>query len=432
MQSSPADVVVSAEEKKKKAEKRAEVERKVAEGRAKLAAEKEMQKKAEEELTDTDTLDKFTKVYPGLNSSITLYGELHDKSYEQFLKKFIDYIYVQRGQKKIIIIETSDIMVKSMADFPFFSNIMSEPDNIEKKKYGVTATTAKNPILYFSSVLRHGGSFPNTQIVCGDCRIAETPNLSEECKKIIRETFKPESPPSSAVTAAAAAAESLKTPSTSAAEQGSSRSAADVAAVVIAFKKSWSKQLAFFENDKGEPLIVIEPIRERYLKIARNVVNILNYIETVEDLGKYIKYLDEFWIHLSDLQMLLSIINNMERNVDITLFVGKYHMKNLIELIEEFPFEKYLHDKMAAERSHSRWGLEAMGLMDAAISELQRKLEWRDVGKGVAAEATEGGRKRKKSVSVRRKKSVSVRRKKSVSVRRKKSGSRKYVKNTKK
>jgi hypothetical protein len=361
---SPADVV-SADELK--AMKRAEVVKKIAEGRAKLAAEKEMKKKAEEEnLTDTDTLDTFTKVYSDLNSSITLYGELHDKSYEQFLKKFIDDIHVQRpGQKKIIIIETSDIMVQLMADFPFFSDIMSDPDNIAKKKSGVTNTNIKNPILYFSAVLRFGGSFPNTQIVCGDCRIMEIYDLSEKCKKIFRETKEDE-------------------------QDG------DIDPTFLAhFIETWYTQLSLFES----LLDIEEPIRERYSKIIRTIDSILPHLRKIKDIGMYILTLDQCWIHLSNLHMLVSIINNMERNVDITLFVGKLHMENLIECIEEFPFEKYLHDK---EVSSAKMG----------------------IGK-------KGGRKRN-GLSGRRKKSVSVRRKKSVSVRKKKSGSRKYVKNTKK
>lgn len=351
---SPADVVVSAEEKK--AQKRAEVERKVAEGRAKLAEEK---KKAEEEkLTDTDTLDTFTKVYSSLNSSITLYGELHEESYEQFLKKFIDDIHIQRpGQKKIIIIETSDTMVQSMDHSSFFSDIMSDPDT-SKKKSGIRYPVL-SPILYFSTVLRFGGSFPNTQIVCGDCRIAEIYNLSEECKKIIGET----------------------------------EVNRDIDPTFLAeFKSTWYTQLSLFE-----PLLDIEPIRARYLKIIGEIESILAHLHTIEDLGKYILYLDQCWIDLSNLHLLLSITNNMERNVDITLFVGKLHMENLIECIEEFPFEKYLHDKEGASAKKRGWG----------------------------------GRKRN-GLSFRRKKSVSVRRKKSISVRRKKSGSRKYVKNTKK
>ena len=366
---STADVVVSAEEKeKKKAQKRAEVERKVAEGREKLAAEKELQKKAEEEKpTDTDTLDTFTKVYSSLNSSITLYGELHEESYEQFLKKFIDDIHIQRpGQKKIIIIETSDTMVRSMDDSSFFSDIMSDPDT-SKKKSGIRYPVL-SPILYFSTVLRFGGSFPNTQIVCGDCRIAEIYNLSEECKKIIRET----------------------------------KGNHDIDPTFLAeFKSTWHTQLSLFE-----PLLDIEPIRARYLEIIGEIGRILAHLHTIEDLGKYILYLDQYWIYLSNLHLLLSITNNMERNVDITLFVGKLHMDNLIECIEEFPFEKYLHDK---ELSAKKMGMSKGGRKRNGLSF-----------------------RRKKSVSVRRKKSVSVRRKKSVSVRRKKSGSRKYVKNTKK
>jgi len=245
-------------------------------------------------------LTYFHKKYPDLNSSITLYGEDHTSDYTGFLSEYTKHLRASH-RTNIIILEIT---------------YTKDPLNEDN-------TT---PILYFSRFREVNSLFPPTRIVCGDCRLIELTHLVYECQTMIEKIM----------------------------EEKTFRKPID-ATFLVKFESIWRKQLSIFELLLGSKRTLEEPlINERYLVLFTKLRAVLDDIKTIiktnlDFVNEELTFFTRAHVTISNLSMLLTIIRNMERDVDITLFVGKGHMEDLTQSIKEFPFERYF-EKQELER----------------------------------------------------------------------------------
>ena len=305
-----------------------------------LGAAEGAKKAVEEGLSEG--LTYFHKKYPDLNSSITLYGENHSSNYTNFLKDYIEHLYESK-RTNILIIELSPWDLQSDKDkfkdkvsnlkrtdvpLPLVLSPVSFlcKDNKEAKLLAVRLIPNPTPINYFNLLLLSDGAIPNTRIFCGDCRLLEFLSMYEEIDKLMHKVNEGEY----------------------------SKDALVDENFLAKFISLWEKQLSIFkpllDRKRSSFSSQVTSIFERYKKSVENITLALNSIKTMYDLQLQNEFvLKVEWVSLSNLHMLLTIIRIMKRNVDITLFVGKAHMNNLIQSIEEFPFEIYF-EKQELER----------------------------------------------------------------------------------
>ena len=264
----------------------------------------------------SDRLTYFHKKYPDLNSSITVYGETHDEDYKNFLNAYIKHLYESK-RTNILIIETSPWELKSHKQnvdahaFAFaIQKMVVKKDNMDSRLLMVRLYPS--PIQYFTGILVFDGDIPNTQILCGDCRYTEFVNMYKEIDKIM------------------------------AVEQQEAEAPVDKI-FLAKFMSLWEKQLSYFIPLLDDKLTSKETsIFQRYKKSLEDITDALKNIKTNYDLQYYNEFvLKMAWASLSNLNMLLIVIRNMKRDVDITLFVGKGHMEDLTQSIQEFKFESY-------------------------------------------------------------------------------------------
>jgi len=261
-------------------------------------------------------LEYFHVNYPILNSSITLYGENHGDNYTKFLEGYIKYLYDSQQRAKILIIEStpSDLYkTKDKIDGFIPLKMMLKSENVKNKIQAAKLFTT--PIRYFTALFVYDVSFPNTRIINGDCRPNEMVRFNQETDDMIVAHIENELPDDTPVDET----------------------------FLAKFISMWEKQLSIFRPLLGYVKTnKVTSIFERYNRSVEEVTDALTHIKTMRDLtGYYELVLKEAWASLSNLNMLLIIIRNMKKNVDITLFIGKAHMSNLTQSIQDFPFESY-------------------------------------------------------------------------------------------
>ena len=285
----------------------------------------------------SDGLTYFHKKYPKLNSSITLYGENHSENYKNFLNAYIEHLYKSK-RTNILIIEISSWELQSDKD-KFKDELSSilkasaispvkllSNDNMAAKILAVRFF--HRPIMYFNALLISDGGIPNTQILCGDCRFTEFVYMYEEIDNLMTKVT-----------------------------EGVYSEDAPVDKIFLAkFMSMWEKQLSIFRPLLDRKRTSIETsIFERYKKGVEEITEALKDIKTIHDLHFYSELVLKMqWASLSNLHMLLTIIRNMKRDVDITLFVGKGHMEDLTQSIQEFKFESYFESQELEKREIQR------------------------------------------------------------------------------
>jgi len=289
----------------------------------------------------SDGLTYFHKKYPKLNSSITLYGENHSENYKNFLKAYIEHLYKSK-RTNILIIEISSwelqsdkdkfkdelsSILKASASASAISPVkLLSDDNMAAKILAVRFLP--RPIKYFNTLLISDGGIPNTQILCGDCRFTEFVYMYEEIDNLMTKVT-----------------------------EGVYSEDAPVDEIFLAkFMSMWEKQLSIFRPLLDRKITSIETsIFERYKKGVEEITKALKDIKTIYDLNFYTELVLKMrWASLSNLHMLLTIIRNMKRDVDITLFVGKGHMEDLTQSIQEFKFESYFESQELEKREIQR------------------------------------------------------------------------------
>jgi hypothetical protein len=263
-------------------------------------------------------LEYYHKKYVEFNSSITLYGETHNLEYNNFLSNYIDSLY-STDKRQIIILEKNKLeLMPENLNFKLMTNEHHEKDkNIMRKKMAINM--APIPILYFSAIYKHDGNFPNTKIICGDIRLKKIIILNDELEKIS------ELNPDNIIDTI----------------------------LLMRFKEAWLEQLSILTSH--EYLVIKDEINILLSTILPTMKN--NKVVKISNL------LNEKWIYISNISMLQYIIKYIHEDVDITLFVGKLHMSNLIEeieklypqLIDDSSVNKILEDNFDTDSKYSRY-----------------------------------------------------------------------------
>jgi len=227
--------------------------------------------------------------YVELNSSITIYGEKHELEYNNFLLNYIDALYSTK-RRQIIILEMNELeLMQENQTFKKFMEQGNTEEEIIRKKRGIRLVPS--PILYFSAVYKHSGNFPNTEIICGDIRLKNIFNLIMQLDEMT------ELHPDNIIDNK----------------------------FLTEFKAAWAEQLSYLTTQEYSEIIdETHTLLEEILPTMKN--------EEVESISNR---LNDLWIQISNISMLHYIKEHINKDIDITLFVGALHMSDLIERIEK-------------------------------------------------------------------------------------------------
>lgn len=238
-------------------------------------------------------LEYFHKKHVEFNSSVTIYGEKHGLEYIDFLHRYVDALYL-KDRKQIIILEKneSDLMSENKMFQMFMLEHPEKNTNIIRKKMGTKM--APTPILYFSAVYKHGGLFPDTEIICGDIRLRKIWDLITDLEEITK---------------------------------ANDENIVDID-FLTRFKSTWQEQLAVL--NAPEYLVIIDEIKSLLSELVVTMAN--------GEIEKISNKLNEKWINMSNTSMVQYVKKHIKDGVDIVLFVGALHNVHLIEEISHlFP-----------------------------------------------------------------------------------------------
>lgn len=244
-------------------------------------------------LIKDENLDYFHIKCPKFNSSITMYGEKHHLEYNDFLLRYMNSLYLT-NKKQLIIVEKNILELGSENNQ--FKILMKEATdinlNIMRKKMAIGFASA--PILYFSAIYKHGGNFPNTEIICGDVRLRKIMELINELEEIT--TLNPE----------------------------------DIIDTnfLARYKQAWEEQISILISN--EFLKIKNEVIEKLLELSPTMKN--------NEIREKSNYLNKLWVNISNIGMLEYVKQNITKEIDITLFVGQIHIQHLIEEIQKIFF----------------------------------------------------------------------------------------------
>ena len=238
-------------------------------------------------------LEYYHRDFKDFKSSITLYGEYHHEDYRDFLDKFIDSLY-STSRRQVIIVEATESEQKPINTI--FQLLMTKNNNqkIDKKRKKMLLLKAIFPVMYFKTVWTYGGKIPNTEIILGDVRLTELYNLMKSLEEAIN-------------------------------NQNNSINKNFFNELIIV----WKKQLSVLgDSNDSEDFIEIKSKIETLLTQ-------LNEFLTIREFKKLSFDLIFLSTYLCNLNMIKYIKQYLKDGVDIILFVGKLHMKHLIEEIRK-------------------------------------------------------------------------------------------------
>lgn len=254
-------------------------------------------------------LDYYHKKHIGFNSSITIYGEQHLLDYHDFLTNYVDALY-SNDRRQIIILEKNELdLINENTMFKMFMQDHPEK-NISKLRKKLAIKIAHSPILYFSGVYKHGGIFPDCDIICGDIRLRKIWDLINELAKanpvcIVEYDF------------------------------------------FNRFKTAWEEQLSVLNSP--EYLVIKDEINI----LLSGLIVTMTYSEFEQISNK----LNEKWVNISNISMVQHINKHIKDGVDIVLFVGALHMDHLIQEISNlFPLMSVDMDTDSQYMDYWFWG----------------------------------------------------------------------------
>lgn len=243
--------------------------------------------------------DIWKKHHNKFDSTLTIYGEEHDVTYQHFLSNYVSDL-LKSERKHIIIIEANSDKIEEERDQIINKNKQRDTVDYEKIQEMLNTDRGKRllakyrayPIRYFAHILIFDIIFPNITIVCSDIQIADVlftlEKIYKKTKTVPNDTIDND--------------------------------------LLQELKYNWTKQFEKME---------LEDIENTEYQEMKDDINFLLDSITVDslyiDIKDNIKFLRNIFILLPHSHIYYHTFRNFQDKTDISIFVGKLHLPKLIE-----------------------------------------------------------------------------------------------------